>query len=110
MSCVDDIEDLASTVGDTPTKRAPRKRVIPKKFSTQLKHESPVAESVIPGTQSVGQQLIVHYLAHVFSIFSSQQLIQPSLNCLFLLFSFDLIVPKSRQIYVFRRFLISYYY
>ncbi|KAL5271607.1 hypothetical protein ACHWQZ_G002029 [Mnemiopsis leidyi] len=53
MSCVDDIEDLASTVGETPTKRAPRKRVIPKKFSTQLKHESPVAESVIPGTQSV---------------------------------------------------------
>jgi len=54
MSCVDDIEDLASTVGDTPTKRVPRKRVIPKKFSTQLKHESPVADSVIPGTQSVG--------------------------------------------------------
>ena len=64
MSCVDDIEDLASTVGDTPTKRAPRKRVIPKKFSTQLKHEAPVAESVIPGTQSVGERDIS------FSLFS----------------------------------------
>lgn len=54
MACVDDIEDLASTVGDTPPRRVPRKRVIPKKFSTQLKHDTPVADSVIPGTQSVG--------------------------------------------------------
>ena len=53
MSCVDDIEDLASSLGDDVAQRAPRKRIIPKKFSTQLKHETPVADSVIPGTQSV---------------------------------------------------------
>ena len=52
-SNIDDIEDLAQTIGDEPVKRAPRKRVIPKKFSTQLKHETPIADSVIPGTQSV---------------------------------------------------------
>lgn len=53
MSCVDDIEDLASSLGDDVVQRSPRKRIIPKKFSTQLKHETPVADSVIPGTQSV---------------------------------------------------------
>ena len=51
MSCLDDIEDLAD-IGAEPA-RAPRKRIIPKKFSTQLKHETPCADSVIPGTQSV---------------------------------------------------------
>jgi len=51
MSCLDDIEDLAD-IGAEPA-RAPRKRIIPKKFSTQLKHETPLADSVIPGTQSV---------------------------------------------------------
>ena len=50
---MDDIEDLASNVGELSTQRAPRKRVIPKKFTTQLKHETPIADSVIPGTQSV---------------------------------------------------------
>ena len=53
MSCLDDIEDIANNGETLSNQRAPRKRVIPKKLTTQLRHEVPVAESVIPGTQSV---------------------------------------------------------